>query len=95
MTPSIHHQLERWSAQLGGSRANQGIKVVGKPEKGYTDIFFGGVGGPDGEGHGHIRVLLDGSELIVREPFIKGASNARRDATLMDDRTKDRRSEER
>jgi len=58
---------------------------------GHTDTYFGGVGAPDGPGHGHIRVDGEGDEQIVRESYSAGQPGARRDATLMDDRTPDRR----
>src|SRR5690606_10111502 len=91
MTPTIKRQLQQWSSRLGGDRTNQGIKMVFNPAQEWTDVYFGGVGKPDGDGHGHIRVLIDGTEKIIREPYVKGAPGARRDATLLDSKTPDRR----
>jgi len=65
--------------------------MVFDPDSGWTNIYFGGVGKPDGDGHGHIRVLTDGTQTIVREPYIKGTPSGRRDATLLDDGTPDKR----
>lgn len=91
LTSEIENQLLEWGKRLGGDRANQGLKMIFDPANGWTNIYFGGINDPDGDGHGHIRVLTDGTQTIVREPFIKGAPNARRDATLVDDRTPDKR----
>lgn len=72
--------------------SNDNWKATFKPEKEYTDVFFEGKGGvPDGPGHGHIRVDTEGNEQIVRDSFEPGQPNARRDATLLDDKTPDRR----
>lgn len=70
--------------KLGGDRVNQGVKVRFNYKEEVTDIYFGGVGKPDGEGHGHIRVDIHGNETIIREPYVHGAPYGRRDATLMD-----------
>lgn len=84
-------QIRAWEHKLGGTRGT--IKSVYKPEQGFTDVYYGGIGEPDGPGHGHIRVWEDGTERIVREPYIPGQDGAKREATLLDDWTKDRRAE--
>ncbi|MEV8372861.1 hypothetical protein AB0P21_08985 [Kribbella sp. NPDC056861] len=84
------NQVEQWQMRFRDGRSND-MKVVFKPDQSYTDVYFGGVGAPDGSGHGHIRIWVDGTEQIVREPFRPGQPNAKRDATLLDDNTPDKR----
>lgn len=91
LSPTIRAQLLDWSERLGEDRVNDGIKMRFNYNEDYTDIYFGGVGGPDKDGHGHIRVDIYGNETIVREPFVEGTDFGRREATLLDDRTPDRR----
>lgn len=74
--------------QFGSDRSRE-LKHV--PQDGYTDLYYAGVGKPDGPGHGHIRVWDDGREQIVREPYAVDTAGARKDATLLDDVTPDKR----
>lgn len=67
------------------------IKSVFNPTGGYTDNYFGGQGKPDGPGHGHIRVDDKGNEQIVRDSYKPGEYGARKDATLLDSKTSDKR----
>ncbi|GAB3304795.1 hypothetical protein EK0264_04150 [Epidermidibacterium keratini] len=87
----LEQQTAYWEQKLGGGKRGT-IKSVFKPDLGYTDIYYNGVGKPDGPGHGHIRVFEDGTETIVREPYDPtGGHPAKREATLMDDWLNDRR----
>lgn len=83
-------QAQQWERKFRDGRSDD-LKIRFNPESGFTDIYYGGVGEPDGDGHGHIRVWLDGREEVVREPYIKGSPGGRKDATLMDGKTPDRR----
>jgi hypothetical protein len=44
------------------------VKVVNEPD-GSTSIYFGGIGEPDGEGHGHYVLDQFGNITHRREPF--------------------------
>lgn len=83
-------QVNQWERRFGDGRGGS-VKVRFNYNEGYTDIYYGGRGRPDGEGHGHIRVLEDGTEKIVREPSVDDERQNRRDATLLDSITPDRR----
>lgn len=83
-------QAQQWERKFRDGRSDD-LKINYHYDKGYTDIFFGGVGEPDGDGHGHIRIWVSGHEEVVREPYIKGQPNARKDATIRDNKTPDKR----
>jgi hypothetical protein len=84
-----YHTLQ-WERKFKDGRSGD-LKIRYNFDKGYTDIFFGGIGKPDGDGHGHVMIWVDGREQVVREPYLKGQPGGRKDATLLDDKTPDKR----
>jgi hypothetical protein len=84
----LEAQARVWVEKLGSDRSTELKHVAGN---GYTDLYFAGVKDADGAGHGHIRVWDDGREQIVREPYPVDTPGARKDATLLDDNTPDKR----
>lgn len=85
----LEKQAKVWARQLGSDRSLD-VKYNVKDD-GSIDAYFAGIGTPDGQGHGHIRILPDGTERVVREPHIPNTPFAKRDATLLDDKTPDKR----
>ncbi len=87
---SLEFHTLQWERKFKDGRSGE-LKVVFHTEQGFTDVYYGGVGEPDGDGHGHVRIWADGREQVVREPYIKGQPGGRKDATLLDDQTPDKR----
>lgn len=82
-----------WSELLGGEERDDDVKYKASRTQQHgtsTDAYFGGIEKPDGTGKGKIRIDDEGRERVVREPYTPGR-NAKRDATLLDDVTPDRR----
>lgn len=48
-------------------------EVSVRPDGEGVDIYFGGIGTPDGPGHGHCSFTLSGEMTYRREPFIARA----------------------
>lgn len=65
---------------------NDEVIAVYNPHTGYTNNYFGGVGGPNGPGHGHVGVNEQGAVDIMRHPYPPGVPNARNEATEFDTR---------
>jgi len=62
------------------------VKAVYNPLTGYTNNYFGGVGAPDGPGHGHVGVNEQGMLDIMIHPYVPGAPNGKLEATQFDAR---------
>lgn len=87
----LEKQANAWAKKFRDGRSVD-IKAVYNVDEGYTDFYYSGQGeDPDGPGHGHIRVWEDGREQVVREPYRPGQPYAKREATLLDDNTPDKR----
>lgn len=85
----LEKQARAWVKQFGPDRSLD-VKYNAKDD-GSIDAFYGGIGKPDGPGHGHIRIYPDGTERIVIEPHTPETPFAKRDATILDDNTPDER----
>jgi len=56
---------------------------VSKKSNGIIQIYFGGIGKPDGPGHGHYTIAPNGEVTHAREPFEPhGAQNFKHDSLL-------------
>ena len=67
---SLHHEKERRLAERAGvpHQYLDSVKVDYSPDGGIN-FFFGGVGEPDGLGHGHYAANKSGKVIYQREPF--------------------------
>jgi len=94
---AFHDRLEKVRAQKEERRANNReiAKKAGVPSQyiddvwvkqdsdGNYNIYFGGIGQPDGEGHGHYVLSPSGKVTYARDPHeAHGSHNFKRDAAL-------------